>query len=173
MVLSIIFGSLLFLIGLIFIPYRLVGAPCSCFLGLLIFSMGKTPEGYPMLPLGTGLVLGWLFMSVFITILTLCQPAAIRNMRKGMYYYLFGALTGMAVGLLGFTFAGTPGARYAIMIVATAVGVFLGAMMYASTPDGRSVNLASGHFFSYFMAKGFPTAISVMQLGTVLVVAGI
>ena len=59
------------------------------------------------------------------------------------------------------------------MIIASAVGTFLGAMMYAFTPDGKNVNLNSGHFFSYFLAKGFPTAISVMQLGTVLVVVGL
>ena len=163
----------MFLIGLICIPYRLVVAPCSSFLGLLILSMGRTSEGFPMLPLGSGLILGWLFMSVFITVLTLCQPAPIRNTRKGMFYYLGGAITGLAIGLLGFTISELPGARYAIMIVATAVGTFLGAMMYASTPDGKNVSLTSGHFFNYFFAKGFPTAISVMQMGTVLVVLGI
>ena len=111
MVLAIIFSSLLFLLGLFLIPYRVVGAPCSCFLGLLVMSMAKTSEGYPLLPLGSGLIIGWLCVSVFVTVLTLCQPTPVRNMRKGMYYYLGGALTGMVIGLLGFTFSESPGGR--------------------------------------------------------------
>ena len=172
-IVAIVFSGILFLLSLAFIPYRIIAAPCSAFLGLLVISMARTPEGYPLLPLGSGLILGWLFMAVLVTVVTLCQPAPIRNMRKGMFYYLGGAVTGMALGLLGFTFLPGSGARYVFMIVAIAVGTFLGALMYANTPEGKPVGIASGHFFRYLLAKGFPTAITVMQLGTVLVVIGI
>lgn len=173
MALSIIFSSILFLLGISLIPYRLVASPCCCFLGLLIISMGKTGEGYPLLPISQGMILGWLFMAVLVTVLTVCQPAPIRNTRRGMYYYLGGALTGMIIGLLGFTFLQNAGGRYVFMIVATAVATFLGGLMYGSTPEGKNVGISSGNFFTYMLAKGFPTAISIMQLGTVLVLAGL
>lgn len=173
MVISIIFASILYLLGLFLIPKRLVGAPACCFLGLLILSMGRTPEGYPILPLGNGLILGWLFMAVLVTVLTLCQPAPIRHTNKGMMYYLIGSLTGLAIGLLGFTFTNVAGGRYVMMIVSVAAATFMGGLIYARTPDGAPVGLNSGHFFSYLLAKGFPTAISVMELGTALVVVGL
>ena len=172
-VVAIVFSSILFLLSLIFIRWKLVAAPCSAFLGLLVISMAKTPEGYPLLPISSGLILGWLFMAVLVTIVTLCQPKPIRQTKRGMFYFLIGALTGMALGLLGFTFSQTPGILYVIMIVATALGTFIGALMYGSTPEGRKVNVNSGNFFTYLLAKGFPTAISVMQLGTVLVIVAL
>lgn len=173
MVVSIIFASILYLLGVFFIPRRIVASPACCFLGLLILSMGKTAEGYPMLPLGNSLILGWLFMAVLVTILTLCQPPAIRKVNKGMMYYLVGSLTGLAIGLLGFTFTNTPGGRYVVMIVCVASATLLGGLIYARTPDGAPVAPASGRFFSYLFAKGFPVAISIMELGTPLVVIGI
>ena len=53
----------------------------------------------------------------------------------------------------------------------TVAGVFLGFLLYTRTPQGAPVNLLSGNFFSYLLAKGFPAAITVMQLGVVLVIA--
>ena len=170
MVVSIVFSSILYLLSLIFIRIRLIAAPCSAFLGLLIISMAKSPEGYPLLPISSGMILGWLFMAILVTVLTLCQPKPIRQTTRGMYYFLCGALTGMALGLLGFTITTSPGVCYVIMILTTALGTFLGALMYGTTPEGKQVGVNSGHFYTYLLAKGFPTAITVMQLGTVLVI---
>ena len=172
-VVAIVFSALLFLLSLVFIVVRIEAAPCAAFLGMLVISMGKTPEGYPLLPLSNATILGWLFMAVLVTVLTLCQPAALRHTRRGIYYYLVAAITGMALGLLAFTVTSAPGGRYAIMICAVAVATFIGALMFANTPQGKGVSVRSGNFFTYMLAKGFPTAISVMQLGTVLIVAGL
>ena len=170
MVVSIVFASLLFVIALICVPYRLVASPCAAFLGLLILGMGHTEEGYPILPLSNTTLLGWLFMAVLVTVIIFCQPAPLRHARFGLWYYLGGALTGMAIGLLGFTFLPYPGGRYVFMIVCVAAATFFSGMMFANTPAGKNVSLKSGHFFTYIMAKGFPVAITVMQLGTVLVI---
>lgn len=172
-VLSIVISSILFLLALIFIRWMLVAAPFCSFLGLLILSMAKTSEGYPLLPLSSGMILGWLFMSVLVTVVTLCQPRPIRQTKRGMFYFLGGALTGMALGLLGFTFSDSPEIIYVIMIIATALGTFIGALMYGTTPAGSKISVNSGNFLTYFLAKGFPTAITIMQLGTVLISIGL
>ena len=168
-VIAIIFSSFFLLLGIFMIPWRIIAAPACSFLGLLILSMGKTPEGYPLLPLDSSIILGWLFMTVLVTVATLCQPAQVRNARKGMGYFLIGALTGMMLGLLGFTITSETGAYYAIMCVAVDIGTFLGFLIFSKTPSGRSVAPGSGNFFTYLMAKGFPTAVSIMQTGLVFV----
>ena len=173
MALSIIFSSILFLLSMICVVYRLVASPACAFLGLLVISMGHTDEGFPLLPIGNGMLLGWLFMTLLVMIVTLCQPSPLRNTRRGMGYYLVSAICGVAVGMLGFTFITSIGGRYVFMIVTVAVSIFIGALMYSNTPAGRPVGIASGHFFKYFLAKGFPTAISFMQLGTVVVLSGL
>ena len=38
-------------------------------------------------------------------------------------------------------------------------------------PEGAGFGPSSGHFFNYLLAKGFPTAITVMQIGVALVLA--
>lgn len=166
---AIVFASLLFLLALIMLPMRIIASPASSFLGLLILSFAKTSEGFPLLPINSSVIFGWLCVTVLVTVATLCQPAPVRNVNKGMGYIIGGALTGLAIGLLGFTVWNTTGALYAAMVVCTAVGTFLGYMVFTSTPAGRKVNFRSGNFFTYLMAKGFPTAITVMQGGVVLV----
>ena len=78
-------------------------------------------------------------------------------------------MVGLVIGLLGFTVATTISAYYAIMIVATAVGIFFGFLLYSRTPDGSAIGVMSGNFFRYLMAKGFPTAVTLMQIGLVFV----
>ena len=55
------------------------------------------------------------------------------------------------------------------MILATVAGICLGFLLYTNTPDGRPVAPRTGHFFKYLLAKGFPTAVTVMQAGVALV----
>ena len=169
MVIAIVFSCIFFLLGIVLIPLRIIAAPACSFLGLLIMSMGKTHEGYPLFPLDSSIILGWLFTVVLVTIATLCQPAPVRNTRKGIGYFLVGALTGMAIGLLGFTVSSNLGENYAIMCICADVGTFLGFLTFTRTPSGKNVAPGSGNFFTYLMAKGFPTAVSVMQTGLILV----
>ena len=82
---------------------------------------------------------------------------------------MIGALVGLAVGLLGFTVSSNISLLYSIMILAVIAGIFLGFLLYTQTPSGRPVGPGSGNFFRYLLAKGFPTAITVMQIGVVLV----
>ena len=166
---AIVFASLLYLLGLIMLPIRIVASPACSFLGLLILSFAKNPDGYPLLPINSSTVFGWLCVTVLVTVATLCQPAAVRNVNKGMGYITGGSIVGLAIGLLGFSIWSTTGALYGAMVVCTAVGTFLGYLVFTATPAGRNVNFRSGNFFTYLLAKGFPTAITIMQGGVVLV----
>lgn len=167
---AIVFASLLFLLGFICVLWRIIAAPACSFLGLLILSFAHNDGGYPLLPVSNSVIFGWLCVSVLVTVATLCQPSAVRNASKGMGYFLIGGLTGLAIGLLGFTISNAIGVLYAVMVVCTAVGTFLGYLIFTNTPDGKIVRAGSGNFFTYLLAKGFPTAITIMQAGVVLVV---
>ncbi|MDE6142491.1 MAG: hypothetical protein K2F94_00270, partial [Muribaculaceae bacterium] len=108
-------------------------------------------------------------MTIVVATATMLQPVPLRRASRGMGYIMTGAIAGMAIGLLGFSFASHVSMLYAIMVVATAAGTFFGFLIYTNTPQGRPVGIGSGNFFKYLLAKGFPTAITVMQLGVVLV----
>lgn len=167
---AIVFSALLFLLGFICIPLRIIAAPASSFLGLLILSFTHNAAGYPLLPISNSVIFGWLCVSVLVTVATLCQAAPVRNTRKGMGFFLVGGLTGLAIGLLGFTLSTSIGVLYAVMVICTAAGTFLGYLLFTNTPAGKAVRAGSGNFFTYLLAKGFPTAITLMQAGVVLVV---
>jgi len=109
-------------------------------------------------------------MTLIVMLATMMQPIAVRSQTRGMGYMLVGGFAGMILGLLGVTFDTTLGANYGIMIVATICGIFLGFLLYSNTPDGRGVGLRSGNFFKYLLAKGFPTAVTLIQMGVVLVI---
>ena len=166
----IILSVMLFVAATILLPFRLLIAPACSYLGLLFLSFAQNPQGYPMVPLNGTLLIGWLCMTIVVTLATLMQPAPVRNTSRGMGYITVGALVGMAVGLLAFTVSYRLSMLYGLMIVATAVGTFLGFLLYTNTPDGRAVGISSGNFFRYLLAKGFPTAITVMQIGVALVI---
>lgn len=166
----IILGCLLWLGAIYTLSSRIVlSAPLS-FLALLCISLARR-DGVDLLPLNSTLLIGWLCMTLVVTALTAMQPAAVAAQRRGMSYITVGAIAGMAVGLLGVSMTGSLALRYAIMVVGTIAGVFLGFLLYTRTPQGTPVSLSSGNFFSYLLAKGFPAAITVMQLGVVLVIA--
>ena len=165
---AITFSCILFAAALALIGFRLVASPCCSFLGLLVLSLAKTPEGYPLLPFSSGLIFGWLCVTVLVTVITLIQPEAVKNTNRGVWYMTGGAITGMVIGLMGIFMSSSVNALYAIMIIATAAGTFFGFLVYAQTPSGRGVRATSGRFFGYLSAKGFPIAITVMQGGAVL-----
>lgn len=101
-------------------------------------------------------------------IATILQPDRIVRQTKGMAFIVIGGIVGLAVGLLGFTVE-SAALRYSIMIISVVAGIFFGFLLYSNTPDGQPVRIGSGNFFKYLLAKGFPTAITLMQPGVVLV----
>jgi hypothetical protein len=87
-----------------------------------------------------------------------------------MGYMTIGAIVGMAVGLVAFTSTSLPSLLNGFMILGVVAGTFIGYLMFTKTPQGRQVNIRSGYFYKYLLAKGFPTAITIMQIGISLVI---
>lgn len=166
---AIVFSCILFLGSLLLLWYCLPASSAASFLGMLIMSFAKNSEGYPLLPINSNIVFGWLCLTIVVILATLLQPAPVRYAKKGMGYITAGALVGLAIGLLGFTMSPWQNLLYAIMIIGVAAGTFFGYLIYTNTPAGKGARLNSGNFFKYFLAKGFPTAITIMQGGVVLV----
>lgn len=113
--------------------------------------------------------MGWLVMTLVVMFTVILQPDPIRRQTRGMTYFIVGGAAGLAVGLLGFSFCQSISLRYSCMVLGVLAGVFLGFLLYTYTPDGRAVRPGSGHFFSYLLAKGFPTALTLMMPGVALV----
>lgn len=144
-------------------------APAASYLGLLTLSFARDGE-YPLVPLNNTIIVGWLCMTLVVMVATILQPVGVQQQNRGMGYITGGALVGMAVGLLGYTMTTDVTMLYGIMILATAVGTFMGFLFFTNTPQGADVNLRSGYFVRYLTAKGFPAAITVMMIGIVLVI---
>lgn len=165
----IILASIAFAAAFALLWLRLAYAPGFAFLGLLLIGVARTPQGYPLLPVNSTMLIGWLCMTVIVMAATLMQPAAVTASRLGMPYIAGGAAVGMVLGLLGNSVTASPSALYAVMIAATVAGTFLGYLCFTRTPQGRGVAPGSGRFFTYLLAKGFPTALTLMQAGVILV----
>lgn len=167
-VVLIILSCVLFAVAVYTLVSRPAYAPALAYLGLLSLSFAQKGS-YPLLPINGVILTGWLCMTVVVMLATMMQPAVVRNQSRGMGYIIVGAFVGLAIGLLGYTVTDSFSALYGIMIVAVAAGIFFGFLLYSRTPDGAPVSIRSGNFYRYLMAKGFPTAITVMQMGVVLV----
>lgn len=151
------------------LPSRpIFSAPLS-YIGLLLISFCET-DGVAWIPLSGAMLISWLCITVVATLATMMQPEGVRMQARGMGYMIVGSLVGLAVGLLGFTFTFNLTALYGIMMIGVIAGIFFGFLLYSNTPSGREVALGSGHFFNYLLAKGVPTAITVMQIGLIFVV---
>lgn len=150
------------------LPSRPLYSPALSYLGLLGLSFCET-DGISWLPINTTMLISWLSITVVVMMATILQPESVRRQARGMAYIIGGAAVGLAIGLLGFTISASINALYAIMIIAVAAGIFFGFLMYSNTPDGRGVNMASGNFFRYLLAKGFPAGVTIMQIGLVFV----
>lgn len=145
-------------------------APALSYLALLTLSGATNSNGNPIVPLNSTILIGWLCMTVVVMIATIMQPRAVTSQRRGEAYMLVGAIAGLAVGLLGFSFSSAIQMLYGIMVVAVVAGLFFGYLIFTNTPAGSAVRINSGHFFNYLLAKGFPTAITVMMIGVPLVI---
>lgn len=150
------------------LPTRPTYSPLLSYCGLLCIGSCET-NGYPWLPLNNHILFFWACITVVVILATMMQPAVIRNQSRGMAYIIGGAFVGLAIGLLGFTFSTNISMMYSVMVIAVIAGIFFGFLLYSRTPDGRPVGMGSGNFFIYLLAKGFPTAITIMLIGIVLV----
>ncbi|MDE6237246.1 MAG: hypothetical protein K2M45_05210 [Muribaculaceae bacterium] len=164
----IILSCLLWLLSLWLLRGRQVGAPAASFAALLLLSLAKK-NGWQLLPINLTMLTGWLCMTLVVMFVCYLQASAVRAQTKGWGYMTIGGLCGMVVGLLGNSFAASVSVLYGIMIIGVIIGIFLGFLLYTNTPDGRPVAPRSGHFLKYLLAKGFPTAITIMQGGVALV----
>lgn len=161
----IILSCLLWALSLWLLFRRQMLAPAASYLALLTLSFAKSSEGGQLLPINNVILIGWLAMTLVVMIATMLQAPALQAQRRGIAYMTVGAIVGMILGLLGLTAGAADSLLYSIMIVATALGTFLGFLLFTRTPDGTDVSLSSGRFFRYLLAKGFPVAITVMQIG--------
>lgn len=147
---------------------RPVLAPAASYVALLLLSFANE-NGVQLLPINNVMLIGWLCMTVVVMLVEILQPEALRRQLRGMAFIVGGGIVGLALGLLGFSVTQSIQMRYSVMIIAVAAGIFLGFLLYSNTPDGRPVRPGSGYFFRILLAKGFPTAITLMQLGMALV----
>lgn len=155
--------------GSIFCLYgRQTVAPALSFLALLLLSL-VSENGFPLLPINATILTGWLCMTLVVTFATPMQAEAVRRQTRGMTFIIGGGITGLALGLLGFSVSSGLPLRYAVMVLAVAAGIMFGFLLYTNTPGGRPVRPGSGNFFRYLLAKGFPTAITLMMAGVALV----
>lgn len=150
------------------LPFRPLYAPALSYFGLLCISFCET-NGIPWLPVNGSMLMSWLCITIVVMLATILQPSAVRSQTRGMAYMIGGGIVGLVVGLLGYTVSSAISVLYGIMIIATAVGIFFGFLLYSNTPDGRSMRVGGGFFFQYLLAKGFPTAVTLMQIGLVFV----
>ena len=164
----IIVSCLLWLASLWLLRARQIAEPAASVVALLLLSFARK-NGWQLLPINITMLTGWLCMTLVVMFACYLQPAAVRAQTKGWGYFTGGALAGMVVGLLGSSLSANISIHYGIMILGTIAGIFLGFLLYTNTPDGRPIAPRSGHFFKYLLAKGFPTAITVMQAGVALV----
>lgn len=161
--------SLLLWIASIWCLYgRQTIAPALSFMALFLLSLMKE-NGYSILPLNGAILSGWMCMTLAVIVVSVLQPEPMRRQTRGMAYIIGGGIVGLTVGLLGFSVTSSLSLRYACMILTIIAGIAFGFLIYTNTPDGRPVRPGSGHFFKYLLAKGFPTAITLMQLGVALV----
>lgn len=164
----IILSAVLWILSILSLYGRQVIAPALSFLALLAISFASE-NGFPLLPINWTIITGWLCLTLVVTFATILQPEPVRRQTRGMSFMIAGGLTGLAVGLLGFSFTSSLSLLYSCMILATVIGITFGFLIYTNTSSGRPVRPGSGNFFRYLLAKGFPTAITLMMLGVVLV----
>ncbi|MCM1319815.1 MAG: hypothetical protein NC217_05490 [Muribaculaceae bacterium] len=122
-----------------------------------------------LLPMNLNMIITWLCLTLVVTGVSAMQPPALMAQRRGMGYIMTGAVAGLAVGLMGYTFTESISAVYAIMVLAVIVGIFFGYMLFTRTPDGEQLHASRSRFFSYLLAKGFPVAIAVAMAGVPLI----
>lgn len=165
-----IIGFMLWIVAIMALWKRPAAGPAASFVALMTVSFAKE-GGYPIVPVNNTMTLTWLAMTVIVVCATYLQSRDLRSDSRGVAYGVVGAITGMAIGLAFIGSASSSSTAYATMITATAAGTILGLILYSSTPRGRFMALGSGQFLNRLSSKGFPIAITVMQLGMAILLA--
>lgn len=164
MIFLIILSCLIWLAAFLVLPKRIFLGPGLSYCALVILSFAQK-NGYPIMPLSTGMLLSWLVITFLTMMIVMLQNPAVRQQSRGIGYMTIGGLAGMAVGLLGFSFSTNLNLLYALMILGVLAGVFFGFLLFTNTPDGRDVALPTGRFFKYLLAKGYPILVTIVMLG--------
>lgn len=164
-VILMILSIICFVGSLVLLFYKEAVAPAVALLGLVAMYFSHK------LPLAPNMVITWVAITVIILGVTSMQSRALMAQTRGMGYMLTGAIAGMAVGLIAVPAAESLTFLYACMILGIVAGIFFAFMLFSRTPQGRDVNLASGNFFTYLAAKGFPLALTVIQAGVCILLA--
>ncbi len=147
---------------------RIMLGPVLSYVGLVLLSL-TSRNGYPLLPINGTILTGWFCMTLVVSVIIMLQPEPVRRQTRGMGYMIVGAVTGLAIGLLAFSASQNLTMLYSFMILAVIAGIFFGLLLYSRTPDGRPLAVGSQNFFRYLLAKGFPVAITMMQIGVAAV----
>lgn len=145
-------------------------SPALSFLGLLTLSLASVND-VPIVPINGRMLISWLALSLIVIATTAMQPSAISRQSRGIGYMTIGGLAGMSAGLASYGLASAISLVYGLMVGGVIIGVFFGYLVFTNTPAGRGVNLHSGHFFRYLLAKGFPVAITLMMPGMAAVIS--
>ena len=151
------------------VPRRIILAPALSYLAMDVLSYARLSDGSLLFPLSNTMNMSWLAITLVVMVIIILQNPAIRQQGRGTAYMTMGALAGLAVGLLAYTFTPSLQLRYAVMVLATAAGSMLSGLVFTNTPDGRSIAPGSGHFLRYLLAKGFPILVAAGQLGVAAV----
>jgi hypothetical protein len=166
----IILSILLWVAAIWFLFRNQLFAPALSFLGLLAMSFAANGD-VPIVPINSRMLISWLALSLIVTATTAMQPSAVTSQTRGIGYMTIGGFAGMAAGLASYGLASAVSLVYGLMVGGVVIGVFFGYLIFTRTPAGTGVNLRSGYFFRYLLAKGFPVAITLMMPGMAAVIA--
>lgn len=169
LIVVVILSVLLWIAAFIALPKRILVAPALSFCAMLVLSFAKR-DSYPLIPLPNNMIISWLSITLVMMLIIMLQNPALRQQSRGVGYMTIGGIVGMTIGLMAFSLSSQLNLLYAIMILATAVGIFLGLLTFSRTPDGSEIAIPTGRFFKYLMAKGFPILITIAQLGIPIVI---
>ncbi|MBS7347899.1 MAG: hypothetical protein KIG61_05740 [Muribaculaceae bacterium] len=164
-------ASILLWVGSIWCLYgRLIVAPALSLVALFLLSL-MSDNGVPLLPINGVMLSSWFALSLLVAVICYLQPEQISRQTRGMLYIIVGGFTGMALGMLGYSVTSSVSLRYSCMALSIAAGIIFGFLLYTYTPQGQQVKPGSGFFVKYLLAKGFPTLVTLMQMGIALVIA--
>lgn len=165
----VIVSILLWIAAFLALPKRILVAPALSYCALIVLSFAKYQD-YPAIPLPNNMLISWLCITLVVMLIILLQNPALRQQSRGVGYMTIGGIVGMTIGLMAFAISSQLNLLYAIMMLATAAGIFLGLLTFSRTPDGSEIAIPTGRFFKYLIAKGFPILITIAQLGIPIVI---
>lgn len=169
-VLLIILSVLLWIASIVTLWRRPLLSPALSYIALVLLSMARGADGVALLPINNTILIGWLCMTVVVMGATIMQPTRLTSSGRGTTYMLVGGLAGLAVGLVPSSFGAEVAMLYSSMVIGTAAGIFFGYLIYSRGEGKNSETPGESGYFAPLLAKGFPTAITLMQMGVPLVI---